>query len=205
MITSRVLFCALLAAGTACTATAADAASAPAAPTRAASSPAASKAAFSITSSAFRPGGTIPKVHLCTSDGSGDPGQKNESPPFAWTGGPAEAKSYAIIMRDLDNNALLHWIIYDIPATVGSLPQNVEHVYQPTVPAGSRQVYYRGSASLFGYQGPCSPSSVNTYEFTVYALNKATLSELSSNSSIRTAAQAIMRASIGSTAVSGES
>ncbi|WP_242906061.1 YbhB/YbcL family Raf kinase inhibitor-like protein [Actinomadura terrae] len=210
MITSRVLFCTLLAAGTVGTATAADAASSPAATSpagssRAAASPTAPRAAFSITSSAFRPGGMIPKVHLCTSDGSGDPAQKNESPPFTWTGGPAEAKSYAIIMRDLDNNALLHWIIYDIPATVGSLPQNVEHVYQPTVPAGSRQIYYRGSASLFGYQGPCSPSSINTYEFTVYALNKATLSELNQNSSIRTAAQAIMKASIGSTAVSGES
>ncbi|MFC4055333.1 YbhB/YbcL family Raf kinase inhibitor-like protein [Actinomadura syzygii] len=177
-----------------------------AAPDPAAPAPAAPKrAAFTITSSAFQPGGMIPKVHECTSSGDNDPQKKNESPPFAWSGGPAEAKSYAIIMRDLDNNALLHWIIYDIPPDAAALPQNVEHVYQPAVPKGSRQVYYRGSASLFGYQGPCSPSSVNTYEFTLYALNRATLTELNDKSTVRAAADVIAKATIATTKVSGES
>ncbi|WP_207936048.1 YbhB/YbcL family Raf kinase inhibitor-like protein [Actinomadura sp. KC216] len=162
-------------------------------------------AALAITSTAFTNGGRIPIVHECTSSGDNDPRKKNESPPLAWTGGPAETQSYAIIMRDVDNRNLLHWIIYDIPATVAELPQNVEHVYKPTVPAGSRQIYYRGSASLFGYQGPCSPSSVNTYTFTVYALNRATLTELNENSTIQTAANSITRASLGSAVISGES
>ncbi|MFI0482905.1 YbhB/YbcL family Raf kinase inhibitor-like protein [Actinomadura sp. 9N215] len=167
--------------------------------------PAPGAAAFAVTSSAFTSGGRIPTVHECTSSGDNDPRKKNESPPLAWTGGPAEAKSYAIIMRDVDNRNLLHWIIYDIPATVAELPQNVEHVYKPAVPAGSRQIYYRGSASLFGYQGPCSPSSVNTYTFTVYALNRASLTELNENSSIQTGANSITSASLGSAVISGES
>ncbi|MEV7007758.1 YbhB/YbcL family Raf kinase inhibitor-like protein [Streptosporangium sp. NPDC051022] len=164
-----------------------------------------SGAAFTLTSTAFSPGGVIPKVHECTSSGSNDPRQKNESPPLAWAGAPAAAQSYAIVMRDLDNNNLIHWVIYDIPVSTTSLPQNVQHAYNPAVPAGARQVYYRGSASLFGYQGPCSPTTVNTYEFVVYALNKAKLSELTSNSSTQTAAKTIANASLGSARLSGES
>jgi Raf kinase inhibitor-like YbhB/YbcL family protein len=167
--------------------------------------PAGRDAAFTVKSSAFANGGRIPTVHECTSSGDNDPAKKNESPPLEWSGAPDGVQSYALIMRDVDNRNLLHWIIYDIPATVTSLPQNVEHVYKPTVPAGSRQVYYRGSASLFGYQGPCSPSSVNTYTFTIYALNRASLTELNENSTTQTAANAITKASLGSAVVSGES
>nr|WP_245193035.1 YbhB/YbcL family Raf kinase inhibitor-like protein [Amycolatopsis alba] len=186
---TRIVFCALFAIGATCL------------------SPAASTAqnAFALSSTAFANGGLIPKVHECTSGGGNDPAKKNESPPLAWSGAPAAAKSYAIVMRDLDNNNLIHWVIYDIPAATASLPQNVQHVYQPPVPAGSRQVYYRGSASLFGYQGPCSPSTVNTYEFVVHALNRASLTNLNSNSSTQTAARAITAASIGSAKISGES
>ncbi|ONI79805.1 hypothetical protein ALI144C_23995 [Actinosynnema sp. ALI-1.44] len=164
-----------------------------------------SRNAFSLSSTAFANGGVIPKVHECTSGGGGDPAKKNESPPLAWSGAPAAAKSYAIVMRDLDNANLIHWVIYDIPVSATSLPQNVQHVYKPAVPAGARQVYYRGSASLYGYQGPCSPSTVNTYEFVVHALNQASLTSLSSSSSTQTAARAIAAASIGSARISGES
>jgi len=189
MRTTRIVFCALFALGAACL------------------SPAASAApnAFTLSSTAFANGGLMPKVHECTSGGGQDPAKKNESPPLAWSGAPAAAKSYAIVMRDLDNNNLIHWVIYDIPATAASLPQNVQHVYQPPVPAGSRQVYYRGSASLFGYQGPCSPSTVNTYEFVVHALNRASLTNLNNNSSTQTAARAISAASIGTARITGES
>ncbi|GAA3884697.1 hypothetical protein GCM10022243_56890 [Saccharothrix violaceirubra] len=161
--------------------------------------------AFTLSSTAFADGGTIPKVHECTSGGGNDPAKKNESPPLAWSGAPAGAKSYALIMRDIDNANLIHWVIYDIPVSATSLPQNVQHVYQPPVPAGSRQIYYRGSASLYGYQGPCSPSTVNTYDFVVHALNKASLTNLNNNSSTQTAARAITAASIGSARITGES
>ncbi|MBB5953500.1 hypothetical protein FHS29_000070 [Saccharothrix tamanrassetensis] len=167
--------------------------------------PSAGPSAFTLSSAAFANGGVIPKIHECTSGGGNDPAKKNESPPLAWSGAPAAAKSYAIVMRDLDNANLIHWVIYDIPVSTTSLPQNVEHVYQPPVPAGARQVYYRGSASLFGYQGPCSPSTVNTYEFVVHALNRASLTNLNSNSSTQTAARAITAASVGSARITGES
>ena len=166
---------------------------------------AASPGAFVLSSTAFANGGTIPKVHECTSGGGHDPGKKNESPPLAWAGAPATAQSYAIVMRDLDNANLIHWVIYDIPPSATSLPRNVEHVYRPSVPMGSRQIYYRGSASLYGYQGPCSPSTVNTYEFVVHALNRASLTNLNSGSSTQTAAATITAATVGSARIRGES
>ncbi|MFD0815473.1 YbhB/YbcL family Raf kinase inhibitor-like protein [Amycolatopsis umgeniensis] len=161
--------------------------------------------AFALSSTAFANGGLMPKVHECTSGGGQDPAKKNESPPLAWSGAPTAAKSYAIVMRDLDNANLIHWVIYDIPVTAASLPQNVEHAYRPSVPAGARQIYYRGSASLYGYQGPCSPSTVNTYEFVVHALNRASLTNLTSSSSTQTAARAITAASLGTARITGES
>ncbi|MFF5718141.1 YbhB/YbcL family Raf kinase inhibitor-like protein [Streptomyces buecherae] len=170
-----------------------------------ASSTSAPRSAFTLTSAAFADGGVIPKVHECTSGGGSDPGKRNESPPLAWSGAPTAARSYAIVMRDVDNSNLIHWVIYDIPASTTALPQNVDHAYRPSTPAGARQVYYRGSASLYGYQGPCSPSTVNTYDFVVHALDQASLTSLNANSSTRTAAREIAAASIGSARITGES
>ncbi|MEU6819359.1 YbhB/YbcL family Raf kinase inhibitor-like protein [Streptomyces atriruber] len=177
---------------------------APAAASSTSSAPSA-RNAFALSSTAFADGGVIPKVHECTSGGGSDPGKRNESPPLTWSGAPTAAKSYAIVMRDLDNASLIHWVIYDIGASTTSLPQNVAHEYRPSTPAGARQVYYRGSASLYGYQGPCSPSTVNTYEFVVHALNQASLTKLNSSSSTRTATREIAAATIGSAKVTGES
>lgn len=205
MRSAKITLCALLFVGaTSLTpATAAPAPSASAAPSNL-SNPSTGNA-FALSSSAFADGGVMPKVHECTSGGGSDPGKRNESPALTWSGAPTGAKSYAIVMRDLDNASLIHWVIYDIPANTTSLPQNVDHTYQPTTPAGARQVYYRGSASLFGYQGPCSPSTVNTYEFVVHALNQSSLTSLNSNSSTRTAARTIAAATIGSARITGES
>ncbi|WP_172381933.1 YbhB/YbcL family Raf kinase inhibitor-like protein [Streptomyces sp. MNP-20] len=197
MRSARIALCALLVTGAAVLS--------PATASSASSAPSVTRSAFALSSTAFANGGVIPKVHECTSGGGSDPAKRNESPPLAWSGAPAAAKSYAIVMRDLDNANLIHWVIYDIPANTASLPQNVDHKYQPSTPAGARQVYYRGSASLYGYQGPCSPSTVNTYEFVVHALNQASLTNLNANSSTRTAAREIAAASIGSARITGES
>src|SRR5690242_2938562 len=45
-----------------------------------------------LTSSAFTPNGTIPAKHTC--DGG------DLSPPLAWTGTPAETKTFALIVDD---------------------------------------------------------------------------------------------------------
>lgn len=160
------------------------------------------RAAFALSSTAFADGGLIPKVHDCASSGDGDPEKKDESPPLAWSGAPEQAKSYAIVMHDLDNG-IIHWVIYDIPASTAELPQNVDHAYQPAVPAGARQAYYRGSANFFGYQGPCTTN--HTYEWAVHALNKESLTELDANSSTQAAETAIDAATIATASLRGTS
>jgi Raf kinase inhibitor-like YbhB/YbcL family protein len=131
-------------------------------------------------------------------------GGENASPPLAWTAGPSGTQSYAIVMRDLDfANGFLHWVIWDIPASVLSLPENVEHAYQPSVPAGAKQAPF--NANLVGYQGPCSPNSTNTYELTLYAIPTPTIAGLDEQSTKAEAEAAIEAAATASTTLSGES
>jgi len=154
---------------------------------------------FTLTSTAYTEGGMIPQKHVCATDSG-----QNASPPLAWSGAPAGAQSYAIVMRDLDfQNGFIHWVIWDIPGNLTSLPENIEHVYEPPVPAGAKQA--RFNQQIRGYQGPCSPGSVNTYEITLYAIPTATLQGLDQNTTKQQAAQAIVDAAIASAKLSGES
>lgn len=148
---------------------------------------------FAITSTAFTEGMPIPEVYECDNGGG-----ENISPPFAWTPGPAGTMSYAIVMRDLDfNNGFIHWVIWDIPASEMGLPEDVGPGFMVADPAGAKQVN--------AYFGPCSPNSTNTYEWTLYAIDAATIPGLDENSSNEEAETAIEGASIGSTTLSGES
>jgi Raf kinase inhibitor-like YbhB/YbcL family protein len=155
---------------------------------------------FALTSTAYTNGQMIPTKHECSSNG---PGQ-NVSPPLAWTGAPAGTQSYAIVMRDLDYmNGFIHWVIWDIPANTTSLPENIDHVANPTTPAGAKQAAFNGS--ITGYHGPCSPGGVNTYEITVYALPTATVNGISTASDKTTAAAAIVGAATATARLAGES
>jgi Raf kinase inhibitor-like YbhB/YbcL family protein len=155
--------------------------------------------AFALTSTAITEGQTIPEVYECE-NGGGD----NISPPLAWTEGPPGTMAYAIVMRDLDfQSGYLHWVIWDIPVGTTSLPQDVEHEFEPATPAGAKQADVQGV--FYGYFGPCSPNSVNTYQWTVHAVDVATLPNLDMNSSLEEAADAVEAASIASATLSGES
>jgi Raf kinase inhibitor-like YbhB/YbcL family protein len=120
---------------------------------------------FTLTSPTITMGAMFPAVHTCTGPG-------NTSPQLTWTGGPTSTQSYAVIFTDKTNN-LIHWIIYDIPASATGLPANVQKAYQPANVTGAKQTdSYQ--AGMRGYLGPCPPSQ-HTYEFAVYALDVATL------------------------------
>lgn len=121
-----------------------------------------------------------------------NPKGENISPPLSWGPGPAGTKSYAIVMMHVPNPE--HWVIWDIPANVTSLPENVEHAAMPPVPAGSKQSLvdldnFKGS----GYLGPCpqAVNSVQSYRFTLYALDVETVPGLSATSNPTQAATAV--------------
>jgi Raf kinase inhibitor-like YbhB/YbcL family protein len=137
-------------------------------------------------------GGKIPARFRCQAP----------SPEIAWSGGPA-AQSYAIVFRDVTpaTNGVLHWIIYDLPPSTRSLPEGVPVGYSVAAPAGAHQ----GKAynTTVGFQGPCGGN--NTYEMTLYALDVATLTELSASSTgaaARTAIEAHDTASVKLTILS---
>jgi Raf kinase inhibitor-like YbhB/YbcL family protein len=130
-------------------------------------SPEAAPAEFVFESPAFETGGMIPAMHRC---------DNAPSPPLEWSGAPSGTASFAIVMKDLDfQNGFLHWVIYDIPASESGLPEGVPEGYAPAMPAGAHQASVIGQT---GYFGPCSPASTNTYQFTLYAVDVATLSGL---------------------------
>ena len=114
----RVLAAALLLLAGGCSPAANPPPSAPAvAPRAQPSAPAGRASAITLTSSAFSDGGTIPAA--CTCDGG------DRAPSLSWSGAPAGARSFALIMHDPDAPAgdFTHWLLYDIPASVLRIPE----------------------------------------------------------------------------------
>ena len=72
-----------------------------------------------ITSTAFTEGNSIPQKFTCDSE--------DISPPLAWTGIPAQAKSLALIVDDPDapGGVWVHWVVFDMPPSLNGLPEGV--------------------------------------------------------------------------------
>jgi Raf kinase inhibitor-like YbhB/YbcL family protein len=121
-------------------------------------------AAFAISSPALTEGGTIPSKYTC------DAGQANPSPALTWKEAPANAKSFVLIMHDPDAplaGGFTHWVLFDIPATTTSLPEN----FQPGSVGTSGNSGFRRA----GYGGPCPPSGAHHYHFMLSALDVPSL------------------------------
>lgn len=153
----------------------------------------ASTTPFVLTSTAFVEGGAIPDANSCT-------GNINQSPPLAWTGAPAGAKSFALTFVDMSNN-LIHAVAYDIPSTLTSLPAAVERAYAPASVPGMHQTTSYDNATR-GYLGPCPPNQ-HTYVFTLYALDVAPLTDATMATTRDEAVALIGAHSLGSATLSG--
>jgi Raf kinase inhibitor-like YbhB/YbcL family protein len=150
--------------------------------------------AFTLTSTALTEGGMFPDQYTCSSN-------ENMSPPLAWNAHP-EAQSYAVVFKD-NTNGYFHWVIWDIASELHALPEAVENAASPESPAGAKQVRsYDGDT--YGYLGPC-PGSVHTYEFTLHALDVATLPDVATSDSLEEAAGAIEEHSIATATLSAMS
>ncbi len=111
-----------------------------------------------ITSSAFDEGGSIPAKHT----GEGE----DSSPPLAWSGVPDGTRSFALICHDPDapvvsagGYGFVHWVLYNIPATVTSLPEG--------------EASYASGPSDFGkpgYGGPMPPNGHGTHRYFFWLL-----------------------------------
>jgi Raf kinase inhibitor-like YbhB/YbcL family protein len=114
-----------------------------------------------LRSSAFEHGGSIPNKHT----GEGE----DVSPPLSWSNVPDGTRSFALICHDPDaplvspgTYGFVHWVLYDIPASVTELPEGVKD-HTPGVNNFDRQ----------GYGGPMPPNGhgVHHYFFWLLALD----------------------------------
>ncbi|MBI4469028.1 MAG: YbhB/YbcL family Raf kinase inhibitor-like protein [Acidobacteria bacterium] len=114
-----------------------------------------------LSSLAFQEGGSIPREYTC--DG------KDISPPLAWDGIPDLAVTLSLICDDPDapRGTWVHWVLFNLPATVTSLPAGVPGT--PQVNGGGQQGINDFRKS--GYGGPCPPSGTHRYYFRLYALD----------------------------------
>lgn len=120
---------------------------------------------FALTSSAFADGEAIPAKYTC--DGAGI------SPPLAWRGAPALAKSLALVVDDPDapdpkapKRVFVHWVLHDMPVADGGLAEGVR---DDALPHGTRQGINDGGSR--GYTGPCPPVGRHRYFFKLHALD----------------------------------
>jgi Raf kinase inhibitor-like YbhB/YbcL family protein len=113
-----------------------------------------------LTSPSFKHLGAIPKKHT----GEGE----DVSPALTWSNLPLDARSLALVCHDPDaplvtaaGYGFIHWVLYNIPATVAELPEGVQG--------------YTSGVSSFGkpgYGGPMPPEGhgVHHYYFWLLAL-----------------------------------
>lgn len=120
--------------------------------------------AMDLKSPTIAAGGTIPESHVF--NGFGCSGG-NVRPALSWSGAPAEAKSFAVLVHDPDaptgGAGWWHWVAYNIPAGTSSLGSD-------KLPEGTVQGPTDFGAPGFG--GPCPPpgDKPHRYHFTVHAL-----------------------------------
>lgn len=118
--------------------------------------------AMNITSMAFEDNTSMPNTYTC--DG------KNINPPLMWSGIPNNTKSLALIEDDPDapNGDWVHWLLWNIPPTVVSIP---ERFSPSTAPETAPIIEGTTSFSHAAYGGPCPPSGTHHYHFKLYALD----------------------------------
>lgn len=125
---------------------------------------------FTVTTPAFKDGGTIQMAQVFNSFGCTG---GNHSPELAWSGAPAGTKSFAVTIYDPDaptGSGFWHWTVFNIPADVTKLPADAGDEKGTGLPAGAIQGRTDFGFSHFG--GPCPPvgDAPHHYHVTVYAL-----------------------------------
>lgn len=128
---------------------------------------------FSLTSTDLGGQGTR-RQEADTLGGNGD----NVSPQLSWSNAPAGTKSFAITMHDADAptpGGFWHWVVFDLPIEVSSLPTGAGSTAAEGMPSGAKQSVTDFGVS--GYGGPAPPAGhgLHRYIITVHALDCETL------------------------------
>jgi Raf kinase inhibitor-like YbhB/YbcL family protein len=121
--------------------------------------------AFRLTSSSFVHEHEIPTYHTCDGD--------DASPALTWTDPQKGTKSFALVVDDPDapdprapQGTWVHWVLYNLPPEVRSLPQGVGRASLPSGTVEGRNDWHE-----LGWRGPCPPIGTHRYFFKLYALD----------------------------------
>jgi phosphatidylethanolamine-binding protein (PEBP) family uncharacterized protein len=144
------------------------------------------KKEFVLTSPSFDDGDALPYENTC----EGQAFSAGASPKLHWKEAPKGTRSYAIVLKDLSlvetlPNRAYHWVAWDIPSSVTSLPKALEAVQFPKKLKGGQQLSAFGAAP-YAYFGPCpswenlcsggtAPRVTDSYALAVYAFDEETL------------------------------
>jgi Raf kinase inhibitor-like YbhB/YbcL family protein len=126
-----------------------------------------SEAKLAVSSSVYKNGGRIPDLNSAY--------DQNASIPVTWAPGPAETKSYALVVDDPDvpsPSPITHWIAWNIPVGTNSLHEGMENGDRPQEPRGMAQG--ANSMGKIGYVGPRPPAGdpPHHYHLQVFALDR---------------------------------
>ena len=113
---------------------------------------------FELSSSEIGIDSLLPAKYTC--DG------ESATLPLAWENAPSGTVTYTLIMHHVASPTDVHWywILYNIPAGIGSLSENVSGIGS----MGTNSVNGRNE-----YAPPCSQGpGIKAYTFTLYALHK---------------------------------
>lgn len=127
--------------------------------------------AFDLVSPDFKSGGILPQ--WARSDIAGAGGE-DRSPTLHWNGAPSGTKSFALTVFDPDaptGSGWWHWAVYNIPASVESLPQDAGSADGQLLPQGAITV--PNELRLPSYLGAAPPAGhgEHRYVFTLSALD----------------------------------
>ena len=127
---------------------------------------ASSQGKLAVTSSSFAKNGAIPARYTAYAD--------DVSPALSWTAVP-NAASYVVITEDPDAKPVapvIHWLAWNIPGSVTSLPEGVQAQARLTEPDGVFQG--PNTHGSMGWSGPHPPvgDAPHHYHFQVYALDR---------------------------------
>jgi Raf kinase inhibitor-like YbhB/YbcL family protein len=129
----------------------------------------ATNASLTVSSTVFEQGGTIPDIYSSY--------DQNASPPLRWTKGPQGTHSYAILAEDPDAATtplpVVHWVVWNIPASVSGLREGLSTLDRLQEPMGLRQGPNTAEGNV-GYKGPHPPKGdpPHHYHFEVFALDQ---------------------------------
>jgi Raf kinase inhibitor-like YbhB/YbcL family protein len=132
---------------------------------------------LTVTSPDFENTGTLDKKFMQPTV----PGGENKSPAIAWSAGPPSTQSYVLFAEgegETRPDPTVHWIVYNIPSTVTSLPQGVPtdvHIANPAGAINGLEDSVTGNEDTWGapgYRGPNPPAgAIHPYYFQVFALD----------------------------------